>query len=161
MNSIASSKTAPPAFARTSSDTPARGASRRSRPLPLREGRTTRLRVYLTSREADPRVVTLRVALPKGAAGKTGTLSVTGGNAGSEEFFDEEEFFDFQGPTAPSPSDLPDLVKSLETQQHNNELRATLKLRGFRDGQPRTRRGDVIINRAVGGRLDVRVRGVR
>lgn len=135
--------------------------SRRSRPLTLREGRTTRLRVQLTSREADPRVVTLRVAVPKGAAGKTGTLSVTGGNAGSEEFFDEEEFFDFQGPTAPSPSDLPDLVKSLETEQHNNELRATLKLRGFRDGEPRTRRGDATINRAVGGRLDIRVRGVR
>jgi hypothetical protein len=135
--------------------------ARRSRPLRLREGRTATLRVVLTSREAAPRVLLVKVAVPRGAAGKTGSLTVAGGDSGSDEFFEDEEFFDFEESEAPSPSTLPNLVRSLESAQHNNEVRATLRMRGFHNGVPRIRRGTASMGKAVGGWVDLRVRGVR
>ena len=134
--------------------------ARRNRTLGLREGRSTRLKVFLTSREAAPRVMYVRVAVPKGAAGKTGSLTVAGGNNGSGAF-EDEEFFDFEQSEAPSPSTLSRLLRRLESAQHNDEIRVTLRMRGFRNGMTRTRRGSETISRAVGGRIDVRVRGLR
>lgn len=132
------------------------------RPLALRAGRVARLKVFLTSRSAATRTLRLNLSVPQSAAGKKGWLSVVGGNNGysdSEEFFDDAGAFD---EFAPSPSTFPKLLKRLEATQRNNEVRATLRLRGYRHGAPtRTRQDTTRIQRAVSGRLAYRVVGRR
>jgi hypothetical protein len=133
--------------------------ARQRRTLELRAGRDARLRVFLTSREGAPRTLRVDVAVPDRAAGKRGWLSVVGGGDGysdSEEYFEEGyDAFD----AAPSSGTFPRLLRSLESTQRHNQVRATLRLRGFANGGVRTRKGSASIPRSVGGWLDFRVVG--
>ncbi len=131
---------------------------RRSAPVFLKAGRTARLKVLATSRDAATRTFFVNVAIPARAAGRIGSLSVVGGNddGDSEYYFDE--FDGFGGPEAPSSSTLPALLHSLRTAQQHNEVRATVRFRHFRNGNPvSTRRGSTTLLRVVGGSVSAPV----
>ncbi|WP_445255526.1 hypothetical protein [Nocardioides aurantiacus] len=128
----------------------------------LKQGRSVRLRVTLTSREAANRTVETTVAVPARTAGRSGVLTVTGGGEGlysSEEFFEDEEEF-FEDAPAPSPETLPALLKSLTTAPANDEVVVSLRFnaRGAA-GKVRTVRGDA--DRVVGGLKFYSVRATR
>ncbi|ROR90820.1 hypothetical protein [Nocardioides aurantiacus] len=134
-----------------------------SRGKGLRQGSTLRLRVTLTSREGEPRVVRTSVTVPTRTAGRTGVLVVRGGGSdlyGSEEFFeDEEEFFDEDGP-APSAATFPALLRSLTTAPANDEVVASLQF-DARGAARRARTARADADRVVGGVKRFSVRGTR
>ncbi|KQT94725.1 hypothetical protein ASG49_07855 [Marmoricola sp. Leaf446] len=135
---------------------PRRGAT-------LPQGRTVRLRVTLTSREAASRVVSSSITVPPRSAGRPGLLVVRGGGEdlySSEDFFeDEEEFFGEDGP-APSAATFPALLKSLSSAPANDEVVTSLQLAG-RGAAARERTTRVDADRVVGGAKLYVVRATR
>lgn len=131
----------------------------RRRPLLLKAGRDARLKVVLTSRAAATRTIYVKVAVPARAAGRLGSLRVTGGNNSAE--FSDEFFGDFFGAfdfEAPSSSTFPTLLHSLDSAQQHNQVRATIRFRRFQNGAPvSTRRGTVTLKRVVSGDVFVPV----
>lgn len=120
----------------------------------LRAGRTTQLKVFLTSREGDPRTLDVSVVVPARASGVFGTLTVTGGDEqafSADDFFDlEEDGFEEQSP-APSSSTFPKVLKELGAGPKHNEVRATLRFRGAPGDAGKAKQSSVTMNRVVGG----------
>ncbi len=133
-----------------------------SRTGAFKQGSTLKLRVTLTSREADPRVVDTSVTVPTRTAGRSGVLVVSGGGADmyySEEFFDEEEFF-FDEEPAPSDTAFPTQLKEMEAAPKNDEVVTSLQFRASgAAGKERVVRADA--DRVVGGIKSFRVRATR
>ena len=101
------------------------------RPLLVKAGSTSRVRVELISRDHDSRFTKVAVRVPTRAANKPGKLVLTGGAGSGDDFFFEDEgmlFFDMFGGKAPST--IPELIKSFQTEQKNDEVRSTLRMRG-------------------------------
>lgn len=128
----------------------------------FKQGSTLRLRVTLTSREADPRVVDTSVTVPTRTAGRPGYLVVSGGGADmyySEEFFDEEDFF-FEEESAPSDTAFPTQLKEMAAAPKNDEVVVSLQFRASgAAGQERVVKADA--DRVVGGIKSFRVRATR
>jgi hypothetical protein len=120
----------------------------------LRAGRTTHLRVFLTSREGDPRTLDVSAVVPARASGVFGTLTVTGGDEeafSADDFFDlEEDGFEEQSP-APSSSTFPKVLKELAAGAKHNEVRATLRFRGAPGDAGKAQQSSVTMNRVVSG----------
>ena len=123
-------------------------------PSPLRAGKTARLKVFLTSREGEPRTLFVRVYVPTHAAGRIGLLDVTGGNDGAEssdEFFDFEDLAFEEATPAPTSKVFPQVLKELAAAPQHNEVVATIRFPHAprAAGIPRT--GSTTMNRVVGG----------
>jgi len=120
----------------------------------LRAGRTAHLKVFLTSREGDPRTLDVSAVVPARASGVFGTLTVTGGDEdafSADDFFDlEEDGFEEQSP-APSSSTFPKLLKELAAGPKHNEVRATLRFRGAPGAAGKAQQSSVSMNRVVSG----------
>lgn len=129
----------------------------------FRAGRIAKLKVRLTSAEAAPRELRMRVRVPRDAAGRVGTLNVVGGNAGSEfsDFFFYEGFDAFDGPSAPTSNTFPDVLKSLRGGLKNNQVRATLRFRHAPRPANAARTDTKTIDQVVDGRMRAQIFAVR
>ena len=121
----------------------ANGAWRRitsSRPAVLRAGTTRTIRVELYSRDLDTQYRYVTVTTPKRAAKRPAALTIAGGAPGGDEYFFDygEEYYDEGGS---SPETIPEVLKSYATAQKNDEMKATLQVRGL--GTLRTRTYDL------------------
>jgi hypothetical protein len=134
----------------------------RNEPLPLRAGYPNRLRILLTSRDAAPRTLQVKVAVPPRTLNRLGALHVVGGNVteDSEEFFFEEEDA-FESLPAPSTASFPALLTRLRHQQRNDEVVATVQFRRAPGTSRAPRTATVRTNRVVSGNLAFPVYGVR
>lgn len=128
-----------------------------TQPLRLRAGQSRAVRVTLTSAETGPTAVVVQVPVPRGAAGRFGTLDVFGGNSG---LFGEAQFFDEPAPGLEKPT-VDELLADIAGQPHNNDV--VVDLTFFNDG------GDVTYHRGrrtamklvVDGGLSVPVQAIR
>ena len=123
-------------------------------PSPLRAGKVARLKVFLTSREGEPRTLFERVYVPTHAAGRIGMLDVTGGNEqteSSDEFFDFEDLAFDEATPAPTSNVFPQVLEDLAAGPQHNEVVATVHFRHAprAAGIPRT--GSTTMNRVVAG----------
>lgn len=130
------------------------------RPTWLPAGRTTHLKVVVTSRAGAPRVLRVDAVVPAHAAGRVGSLTVTGGNqdAFSSEFFFDLGEFGFEDETpAPSSSTFPQLLEDLTAGAKHNEVRATVRFRSAPGAASHARRRSETMNRVVGGHKRYRI----
>ena len=131
----------------------------------VRAGRTARLKVFVTSREGQPRTLRVDAPVPSRAVGAMGTLTVVGGNLGafsSGDFFDEgSSFFGDQDVPAPSSATFPKFLKDLAVGPRHNEVRATLRFAGVRGDAGKAHDTSVTMNRVVGGHQQYRLFALR
>jgi hypothetical protein len=121
------------------------------RPLVVKAGSSRRVRVELVSRDHDSRFVNVEVTVPARAANKVGRLVLAGG-AGSEDdffFFEDEGMFLFEVYGGRGPTTIPELIKSFGTEQKNDEIRSTLRVRGTRTTTATVDLDEVVAGRAV------------
>jgi hypothetical protein len=143
----------------------------RRAPVPLRAGTVARLKVFLTSREGAPRTVVVRVRVPVHAAGRMGTLNVSGGNNDflySDDFyemegeaFDLEEYEDYEDydsdTEAPTPATFPRVLREMAAEPQRNQVVATLHFGRAPGKARRPRVGEFTFDRVVDGSRTVRV----
>ena len=126
-----------------------------SSPSWLHAGRTTRLKVFVTSRDGQPRTLAVNTVIPPRAAGRMGTLTIVGGNIdafSSSEFLDEGDiFFGEEDVPAPSSSAFPALLKNLTAGPKHNQVRATIRFRGAPGYAGRAHATNGTMNRVVAG----------
>ena len=124
----------------------------------FRAGTMAKLKVRLTSDEAAPRELRMAVKVPRHAAGRVGTLSVVGGNAGSEfsDFFFDDGFDVFSS-SAPSSSTFPRVLKSTRDDLKNNRVQAILQFRHAPRPANAAHTDTAAIDRVVGGRVKAQV----
>jgi len=125
--------------------------------VPARAGRLLRLRVLLKSSTVAPRWVRTTVRVPRGVAGRTGTLTVFGGDSASA------------GPTPPAPlagpgmrttQDFDSVLQQLRHSPHHNDVVARLSM--TRRAAPAVRRTvDTTVAHVVGGGVSLPVAGIR
>jgi len=124
------------------------------RNLRLRAGTTQRLRVALTSPTLGARVVVLRVPVPSRAAGRSGSLTVTGGNIyGGEEYY-------YEGESSSTASSLDGLLREFRTAPRNDHVVADLKLSG-KGGKALSRQTRATVEAVTDGVVGAGVRVVR
>ena len=104
------------------------------RPVVIKAGSDRTIRVELVNREQPSRFVNLKAAAPKKAAGKTGELLLSGGaTSGDEEYYfyeDEDSMMEEMG-GGDMPT-IPELIKSFNTAQKNDEIRSAVHFRRVR-----------------------------
>lgn len=121
--------------------------------LRLRPGTTKPVRVLLRSAQLGERAVVVDVPVPVRAAGKSGTLIITGGNSFGGGYY--------EGDMAGSAGDsLDDLFKEFRTTPRNDTVIADLEL--YREtGTPIRRQVRERVQAVVDGSFSFSVRGIR
>lgn len=121
--------------------------------LRLRAGTTKPVRVLLRSPQLGDRAVVIGVPVPPRAAGKSGMLNVTGGNAYGGGYYEGD-----MGGT--SGDSLDDLLQEFRTTPRNDTVVADLEL--YREvGTPIKRQVRERVSGVVDGSLSFSVRGIR
>lgn len=125
-----------------------------TQPLRLRAGSTQRFRVALSSLVLGTRQVVLRLAVPRGAAGRSGALTIMGGNS-----FGADEYYEGEG-TPSGVSSLDQLLRKFRTDPRNDHVLADLRIFG-KGGKALSRQARSTVEAVTDGTVDVGVRVVR
>ncbi len=101
------------------------------RPVVIRAGSARTIRVELINREKPGRFVSVKASAPRKAAGKTGELLLSGGASGGEEEYVvyEDEDSMMAEMSGGDMTTVPELIKSFNTTQKNDEIRTSVHFR--------------------------------